>query len=105
MTRILAFLRLSRPHFLLFSMLPYLLGVLAAWRDGVALDPRLAWVGLAAQLLIQLSTAYINDYFDLPTDRVNRGARCSPAAAGSWRPASCRPGWPWSRRRSARSGR
>ena len=72
MTRVLAFLRLSRPHFLLFSMLPYLLGVLVAWRDGAMLDPRRAWVGLVAQLLIQLSTAYVNDYFDLPTDRINR---------------------------------
>jgi 1,4-dihydroxy-2-naphthoate octaprenyltransferase len=72
MTGVLAFLRLSRPHFLLFSTLPYLLGVLAAWREGVILDPRLAWVGLGAQLLVQLSTAYLNDYFDLLTDRINR---------------------------------
>jgi 1,4-dihydroxy-2-naphthoate octaprenyltransferase len=67
-----AFLHLSRPHFLVFSTLPYLLGLLVAWREGAPLDARIAWVGLAAQLLVQLSTAYVNDYYDLPSDRLNR---------------------------------
>ncbi len=72
MDRVAAFLHLSRPHFLVFSTLPYLLGLLVAWREGTSLDARIAWVGLAAQLLVQLSTAYVNDYYDLPSDRLNR---------------------------------
>ncbi len=70
--RFAAFFHLSRPHFLVFSTLPYLLGLLVAWREGAPLDSRMAWGGLAAQLLVQLSTAYINDYYDLPSDRLNR---------------------------------
>lgn len=71
MRRLVAFIKLSRLHFLVFSTLPYLLGLLLAWGERGALDGRLAALGLVVQLLVQLATAYLNDYWDLPTDRLN----------------------------------
>lgn len=69
--RLIAFFYLSRPHFLVFTTLPYAVGVLVAWRAGSTLDLRLALGGLLIQWLIQLCTAYFNDYWDIPTDRLN----------------------------------
>lgn len=71
MRRIAAFVELSRPYFLALTLLPYLLGVIAAWRERPVLDDSLLWWGLIIQLLVQLSTAYLNDYWDIPTDRIN----------------------------------
>ncbi len=71
MRRLVAFIRLSRLHFLVFSTLPYLLGLVLAWGERGALDWPLVGLGLAVQLLVQLATAYLNDYWDLPTDRLN----------------------------------
>lgn len=69
--RIAAFIELSRPHFLSLTFLPYLLGVMVARQSRPDLDGGLLWGGLVVQLLVQLSTAYLNDYWDIPTDRIN----------------------------------
>jgi 1,4-dihydroxy-2-naphthoate octaprenyltransferase len=69
--QIAAFIRLSRFHFLPLPMLMYAVGVAVAQHDHPALDDRLLVSGLIIELLVQLSTAYINDYWDRPTDRIN----------------------------------
>lgn len=69
--KIIAFIKLSRAYFLLMSVLPYGIGIGIARQEVDRLDNRLLWMGLAAQLLIQLSVSYLNDYWDIETDRIN----------------------------------
>ena len=71
MKSLAAFVRLSRAHFLPLPMLTYAVGIAFAERDGVVVQPRLLVGGLVIELLIQLSVAYTNDYWDMPTDRIN----------------------------------
>jgi 1,4-dihydroxy-2-naphthoate octaprenyltransferase len=71
-SKILHFLRLTRPLFLLGGVMLYQLGALTALVEGIPL--RLApW--MAGQLLvtsIQLMTHYANEYYDLECDRHNQ---------------------------------
>ncbi len=69
--QIAAFIRLSRFHFLPLPMLMYAVGVAVAQHDHPPLDDHRLAAGLLIELLIQLSTAYLNDYWDRPTDRIN----------------------------------
>lgn len=71
MRRVFAFIRLSRFYFLPMPMLTYLLGVTVAERERGNLDMQRLFAGLAIQLLVQLSVSYTNDYWDMPTDRIN----------------------------------
>lgn len=71
MRRVAAFIRLSRFYFLPMPALTYLIGVAAARRVRPDLDARLLIAGLAIELLVQLSVSYTNDYWDMPTDRIN----------------------------------
>ena len=71
MRRVAAFIRLSRFYFLPMPMLTYLIGVAVAGRERAALDTRRLVAGLAIELLVQLSVSYTNDYWDIPTDRIN----------------------------------
>ncbi len=71
MRRVAAFIRLSRFYFLPMPMLTYLIGVAVAGRERAVLDTRLLVAGLAIELLVQLSVSYTNDYWDIPTDRIN----------------------------------
>jgi 1,4-dihydroxy-2-naphthoate octaprenyltransferase len=71
MRRIVAFIRLSRFYFLPMPVLTYLIGVAVAGRERAALDTRLLVAGLVIQMLVQLSVSYTNDYWDIPTDRIN----------------------------------
>ena len=71
MRRIAAFIRLSRLYFLPMPMLTYLIGVAVAAREDVVLDTRRLVAGLVIELLVQLSVSYTNDYWDIPTDRIN----------------------------------
>lgn len=71
MHSIVAFIRLSRLYFLPMPMLTYLIGVAVAERERAALDTRLLVAGLVIELLVQLSVSYTNDYWDIPTDRIN----------------------------------
>ena len=79
--KILAFLKLSRAYFLPMSALPYFLGVGLARRDNLPLDSGLVWGGLAVQLLVQLSVSFLNDYWDIETDRINQNR--TPLSGGS----------------------
>jgi len=71
MQRIAAFIRLSRFYFLPMPMLTYMIGVAVATRESVVLDAQRLIAGLVIELLVQLSVSYTNDYWDIPTDRIN----------------------------------
>ena len=72
MRRLIAFVRLGRPQFLVGGFVLYGLGGALAVAGGAAFDP---WRYLWGQLVVtatQLMTHYANDYFDLEADRANR---------------------------------
>jgi 1,4-dihydroxy-2-naphthoate octaprenyltransferase len=71
MHRIAAFIRLSRLYFLPMPGLTYLIGAAVAERELGFLEERLLFAGLGIELFVQLSVAYMNDYWDMPTDRIN----------------------------------
>lgn len=81
MNSLLLFLRLSRPLFLVGGALNYFLGLgitryLALPIDGAVLILGQVWV-----TFLQLSTHYLNEYFDYPSDAVNRNR--TPFTGGS----------------------
>lgn len=68
-----AFVRLSRPLFLTGGFVMHALGLAMAVYAGARLKlPALAW-GQVAITAAQLATHYLNEYFDLPADRLNKG--------------------------------
>ena len=69
--RLLALVRLGRPHFLVGGFVLYGLGAALAALAGAVVDgPRYVW-GQAAITAIQLMTHYCNDYFDFAADQAN----------------------------------
>jgi 1,4-dihydroxy-2-naphthoate octaprenyltransferase len=72
MHRVWAFIRLSRFHFLPLSVLCHAVGLVWVHHEGKTIDEGRLVHGLIIQLLIQLSAAYVNDYWDQPTDRINQ---------------------------------
>jgi 1,4-dihydroxy-2-naphthoate octaprenyltransferase len=71
MNRVIAFIRLGRPQFLVGGFVLYGLGGALAVAGGAAFD---RWRYLLGQLVVtatQLMTHYANDYFDLAADRAN----------------------------------
>src|SRR3954470_2594283 len=69
--RLLAFLKLGRPHFLLGGFLLFGLGSALAAVQGLKIDwVRYAW-GQSVITTAQWMTHYANDYFDLAADREN----------------------------------
>ncbi len=87
-TRLLSFVKLGRPQFLLGGLVFYGLGAALAAVDGASFDwRRYAW-GQGVVTTIQLMTHYSNDYFDLEADRANStptrwsgGSRVLPSGA------------------------
>jgi 1,4-dihydroxy-2-naphthoate octaprenyltransferase len=70
--RLIAFVKLGRPQFLVGGFVLYGLGGALAVAGGAAFDPRaFAW-GQLVVTATQLMTHYANDYFDLEADRANR---------------------------------
>src|SRR5206468_6718241 len=70
--RLMAFVRLGRPQFLVGGFVLYGLGGALAVAGGAAFDPwRYGW-GQLVVTATQLMTHYANDYFDLEADRANR---------------------------------
>jgi 1,4-dihydroxy-2-naphthoate octaprenyltransferase len=70
--RLIAFVRLGRPQFLVGGFVLYGLGGALAVASGADFDPwRYAW-GQLVVTATQLMTHYANDYFDLEADRANR---------------------------------
>lgn len=81
MESIILFLRLTRPFFLLGAVLLYGLGAGIAHYLGTILDWGLFWMGLVWVLLLQLSTHYLNEYYDAPYDQENTNR--TPFSGGS----------------------
>ncbi len=69
--RIILFIRLSRPLFLLGGVMMYALGVGIAHYLGKPIDWGLYLIGQAWVTLLQLGTHYLNEYFDAPGDADN----------------------------------
>jgi 1,4-dihydroxy-2-naphthoate octaprenyltransferase len=65
------FIKLSRPHFLLGGALLYALGVGIAHFLGTPVDWGLYILGQAWGTMLQLSTHYLNEYFDFSGDQAN----------------------------------
>jgi 1,4-dihydroxy-2-naphthoate octaprenyltransferase len=70
-SRLRAFVKLGRPHFLIGGLLLFALGSILATGRGVGIDwERYVW-GQATITAAQWMTHYSNDYFDLDADRAN----------------------------------
>ena len=80
-SKIVAFLRLSRPLFLLGGVLLYALGALIARYQGAALDWGVYGSGQLAVTALQLMTHYLNEYWDVEADRLNHNR--TPFSGGS----------------------
>lgn len=68
-TRLLAFVQLTRPLFLIGAVLVYGLGAAIAHAGGVPIDWERYVFGQALVTSIQLTTQYANEYFDVDVDR------------------------------------
>ena len=66
-----AFIRLTRPIFLLGGALLYVMGVVMAARRGVPIRLSLALLGQVMVTAIQLMAHYANEYYDVASDRLN----------------------------------
>ncbi len=66
-----AFIRLTRPVFLLGGALLYALGVTMAARRGVPVRLSLVLLGQLMVTAIQLMAHYANEYYDITSDRLN----------------------------------
>ena len=69
--KVVAFVKLGRPQFLIGGFLSFGLGAAAAVAGGARLDARAYAIAQAAITAFQLMTHYANDYFDLEADRAN----------------------------------
>jgi 1,4-dihydroxy-2-naphthoate octaprenyltransferase len=68
---LMLFIRLSRPHFILGAALLYALGAGIARYLGQPIDWVVYWEGQIWVTLVQLSTQYLNEYFDSAVDVEN----------------------------------
>jgi 1,4-dihydroxy-2-naphthoate octaprenyltransferase len=75
------FLRLARPHFLIGAALLYALGVGIARYLGTQVDWEAYLLGQAWVSLLQLSTHFLNEYYDAPADTANPNR--TPFSGGS----------------------
>jgi len=69
--KVVAFVRLSRPIFLLGGVILYALGALVARYEGYPLDPGLYLMGQLFVTSLQLMTHYLNEYWDMAADQLN----------------------------------
>lgn len=70
--RLVALIRLGRPHFLIGGVIFHALGVVMAVYAGAKLNLAAVLWGQIAVTATQWMTHYANDYFDLEADRANR---------------------------------
>ncbi len=76
-------IRLSRPHFLLGGFLMYGLGVCIALYLGKSVDFTIYLLGQAWGTMLQLSTHYLNEYFDAPADADNENRTIFTGGSGA----------------------
>ncbi len=81
MQKLLAFLRLSRPIFLAGGALVYALGAAMARSVGVPIHAEVYLLGQLGLSAVQLMTHYLNEYWDLQADSLNRNR--TPWSGGS----------------------
>jgi 1,4-dihydroxy-2-naphthoate polyprenyltransferase len=81
MEKFLLFIRLSRPHFLVGGALMYALGAGVSRYLGTPVNWNWFFLGQVWITLLQLSTHYLNEYFDAPADLNNRNR--TPFSGGS----------------------
>lgn len=79
--KIIAFIRLARPHFLLGGVLLYALGAVVARYQGYPIDFRVYGVGQLFVTALQLMTQFLNEYWDVDADRLNTSR--TPFSGGS----------------------
>jgi 1,4-dihydroxy-2-naphthoate octaprenyltransferase len=81
LTKLLAFARMSRVHFLMGGFLLYALGALVARYQGYDIDFGVYAIGQLFVTGLQLMTHYLNEYWDVDTDRLNQSR--TPFSGGS----------------------
>ncbi len=74
---------LSRLPFHLVGVIPFLLGTLLAFRLGQVFNLEIFLLGVAAVILIMLSTYHAGEYFDRKEDSISAGIHKNPFAGGS----------------------
>jgi 1,4-dihydroxy-2-naphthoate octaprenyltransferase len=72
LAKLIAFVRLSRPFFLLGGIVLYALGAFIARYEGTPMDWRRYVLGQLVVTGLQLMTHYLNEYWDVEADRLNR---------------------------------
>jgi 1,4-dihydroxy-2-naphthoate octaprenyltransferase len=77
-----AFVRLARPHFLIGGFVLYGLGVLILRYERLPFSPGLFWTGQALVTSLQLMTHFLNDYWDVESDRANRNRTLFSGGSG-----------------------
>jgi 1,4-dihydroxy-2-naphthoate octaprenyltransferase len=83
MEKLLLFIRLSRPHFLVGGALMYALGAGVSRYLGTPVNWGWFFLGHLWITLLQLSTHYLNEYFDAPADMVNRNRTLFSGGSGA----------------------
>jgi 1,4-dihydroxy-2-naphthoate octaprenyltransferase len=54
------------------AWIAYLIGALGAWHAGRPVQDAPFWLGLACLFSLEAATVFANDYFDQPSDRINK---------------------------------
>jgi 1,4-dihydroxy-2-naphthoate octaprenyltransferase len=80
--KLIAFLRLSRPFFLLGGRVLYALGAFIARYEGLPIDWRRYLLGQLLVTSLQLMTQYFNEYWDVEADRLNRARTIFSGGSG-----------------------
>jgi 1,4-dihydroxy-2-naphthoate octaprenyltransferase len=88
MRSFLLFLRLSRPLFLLGSVLLYALGLGIFHYLGLNIDWTVSVLGLLWAVTMQLSTHYLNEYFNAPEDQDNPNRTLFSGGSGALGPGN-----------------
>ena len=70
--RLIAWLTLSRLPFHAVGVLPFILGMVIAWRQGYPFNWGVGILSILAVILIMLTTYYAGEYYDYETDSLNR---------------------------------
>lgn len=81
LNKLVAFIRLSRPHFLGGGVILYALGALIARFEGYPIGWNTYFIGQLYVSSLQLMTHYLNEYWDVETDRLNKSR--TPFSGGS----------------------
>ena len=86
LTKLIAFIRLARPHFLIGGLLLYALGAVVARHQGYPIDFRVYWVGQLFVTSIQQMTQFLNEYWDVEADQLNTSRTPFSGGSGMLRP-------------------